>query len=200
MSIPKTLAPQHLGDIMSSRETAISLPEEISPMERVILTANGNVQRILSAFFNSPVKVEIIRNKRLEASEQTNGSSIAEYDRQVNLLCFDKVCCTATSTVVLTDERYLKLVAEQNVGIGQLFRYLNILPEFDLRNVGRDSTKFWRRYTLSSPGVICDIEEVFPCGLFADSDFFKRAQSAELIKPPIGSTSAIIMEFPAIKN
>ncbi|TPX63707.1 hypothetical protein CcCBS67573_g08600 [Chytriomyces confervae] len=38
---------QSLGDIMSLRETLVSLPKEFSSLERILLTANGNVQRIL---------------------------------------------------------------------------------------------------------------------------------------------------------
>ncbi|KAJ3229951.1 hypothetical protein HDU81_004908 [Chytriomyces hyalinus] len=56
--------PAHFGDIMSLRETSISLPKEFSPLERILLTANGNVQRILSAFYNMPITVKILKNEK----------------------------------------------------------------------------------------------------------------------------------------
>lgn len=47
---------------MSDRQTAMWIPDAYlySPMERVILTANGNLQRILSAYYGLPVSVEVI--------------------------------------------------------------------------------------------------------------------------------------------
>lgn len=39
--------PNHFGDIMSYRETSISFPIGYSPIQRVLLSANGNLQRVL---------------------------------------------------------------------------------------------------------------------------------------------------------
>ena len=39
--------PSHFGDIMSARETILTLPETFLPLERIVLTANGNLQRII---------------------------------------------------------------------------------------------------------------------------------------------------------
>jgi hypothetical protein len=39
--------PNNFGDIMSTRETTLQLPEEFLGLERICLTANGNLQRIL---------------------------------------------------------------------------------------------------------------------------------------------------------
>ncbi|KAJ1536404.1 hypothetical protein HK405_015250, partial [Cladochytrium tenue] len=155
------------GDIMSARETSIVLPPEFGPMERVLLTANGNVQRILSAFYNSPVTVEVLRNDLVPESQRSHPLALAEYDREVQLLVSGNVCCTATSTVRLMDKEHLELVAEKHVGIGQLFRYLNVLPAFELLELGRGEGFFWRLYTLASSGVHCEIKEVFPDDVFA---------------------------------
>lgn len=35
------------GDIMGARETYTRIPLSFSPVERIILTANGNLQRVL---------------------------------------------------------------------------------------------------------------------------------------------------------
>ncbi|ORY53804.1 hypothetical protein BCR33DRAFT_711161 [Rhizoclosmatium globosum] len=51
--------------------------------------------------------------------------------------------------------------------------YLNILPNFELLQVGRDGDSFWRVYTLSSgTDVKCVLKEVFP------ADVFERPSSA----------------------
>lgn len=74
----------HLGDIMQSASasavpdmhnmtTSTSLqsitthiPTHLgfTPLQRILLTANGNVQRILSSYYNSTVSVEILRNDK----------------------------------------------------------------------------------------------------------------------------------------
>ncbi|KAJ3284855.1 hypothetical protein HDU79_007821 [Rhizoclosmatium sp. JEL0117] len=171
--------PPHFGDIMSMRETSVSLPDDYSPLERILLTANGNVQRILSAFYNSPVTVKIIKNERTVPEKNavgttsSSGTILAEFDRHVELICANQVLCTATSTVTLWNPEYLRLVVEEKIGIGQLFRYLNILPNFELLQVGRDGDSFWRVYTLSSGNdVKCVLKEVFP------ADVFERPSSA----------------------
>ncbi|TPX35353.1 hypothetical protein SmJEL517_g02203 [Synchytrium microbalum] len=147
--------PAHLGDVMSSRETFVSLSDEFTPMQRILLTANGNVQRILSAYYNAPVTVDILFNEKIAGSTE----NCIMFNRSVDIKVNKYTCCRATSTVSIYDPAYLKLVEEDGVGIGQLFRYLNILPEFQLLEVGRDDGVaggvggFWRRYILSAAGV-----------------------------------------------
>ena len=43
-----------------------------------------------------------------------------------------------------------------------VFRYLNVLPEFQLLEVGRGPDNFWRKYILRSAGITCELKEVFP--------------------------------------
>ncbi|KAI9332840.1 hypothetical protein BDR26DRAFT_869023, partial [Obelidium mucronatum] len=147
------------------------LPDGYSSLERILLTANGNVQRILSAFYNAPISVKIIKNERKIPAKApitaADNAILAEYDRHVELLCESQVLCTATSTVTLWNPEHLRLVDQEKIGIGQLFRYLNILPDFELLQVGRDGNSFWRVYTLSSgDDVKCVLKEVFPNGVF----------------------------------
>ena len=75
--------PNHLGDILSARETIVSFPleEQFNGIERVLLTANGNLQRIMSAYYNSQVTVNIIHSTRISNA----------FDREVILSCNNKV-------------------------------------------------------------------------------------------------------------
>ena len=41
----------HFGDIMG-KQTFTALPDGFSPIERIVLLANGNLQRVVSAFYN----------------------------------------------------------------------------------------------------------------------------------------------------
>ncbi|KAI8828357.1 hypothetical protein BJ741DRAFT_626667, partial [Chytriomyces cf. hyalinus JEL632] len=140
-----------------------------SPLERILLTANGNVQGILTAFYNLPITVKILKNEKTFPSAKnaltldppqlpdsqivspksaTQPQILAEFDRKPQILCNNRVICTATSTD----------------GIGQLFRYMNILPDFELIRVGRDESgeNFWRVYSQSSgDNVHCVLKEVF---------------------------------------
>jgi hypothetical protein len=46
-----TLGADNFGDIMGGCETHVMLGGSFTPMERVVLTANGNLQRIMSAYY-----------------------------------------------------------------------------------------------------------------------------------------------------
>lgn len=56
----------------------------------------------------------------------------------------------------------IKIVESGEVGIGQLFRYLDKLPTFTIVDAGRcENGGLWRRYTLGSKELTCDILEQF---------------------------------------
>ncbi|KAJ3083291.1 hypothetical protein HK102_001147 [Quaeritorhiza haematococci] len=88
----------HMGDIMSSRQSnSTLLGGGFSPLERVVLTSNGNLQRILSAYFNAVITVDIAYNtKRPESTPDR-----LVFDREVNILCHGMVCCNAKSIVTV---------------------------------------------------------------------------------------------------
>ncbi len=77
------LKANHFGDILAPREIASILPPGFNGLERIILSANGNLQRIMSAYYNSPVTVKIHKNERMG---QTN-----VFQREVTLCCLDQV-------------------------------------------------------------------------------------------------------------
>jgi hypothetical protein len=61
----------------------------------------------------------------------------------------------------------MRLVEEEKVGLGQLFRHQNLLPYFTLLRVGRSNEHFWRTYLLHADGIACLIHEDFPANLFS---------------------------------
>lgn len=72
---------------MGGRETDVLLNKnddnnDFTPIERIILTANGNLQRIMSAYYGSKVTVEVIKCDRI---------SHTLFAREVNLLVDGKV-------------------------------------------------------------------------------------------------------------
>ncbi|CAG8499118.1 4477_t:CDS:10 [Acaulospora morrowiae] len=167
-------------DEISSRKTSLILPDGFSGLERICLTANGNLQRILSAWFNKPIEIQIIKNVSVNTTSSTlksfdncetvnhldhgndDGPILQRYDREVRLVCSNKIVCSAFSDVIVRDKKIFNLIENEGVGLGQLFR----APSFQLLRVGRDSQSWWRVYTLKIQSIECEIKEVFPCNLF----------------------------------
>ncbi|KAF9355775.1 hypothetical protein BGX34_010259 [Mortierella sp. NVP85] len=168
-SPPIIKIPGHFGDIMSKRETTLNLPPGFTGFERILLTANGNLQRLISAYFNMTVSVTILENTQVPLDDKDDPSVIARFQREVNLLCNNKIVCNAKSQVRIKDQEVHDLVVKKGVGIGQIFRYLDRLPSFELHGLGRTEKTFWREYSLRIPGVDCRLLEVMPSSLFDDN-------------------------------
>ncbi|KAG0276021.1 hypothetical protein BGZ96_003514 [Linnemannia gamsii] len=192
-SPPIVKIPGHFGDIMAKRQatppppffaylpavclystttttrnTSLSLPDGFTGFERILLTANGNLQRLISAYFNEVVTVTIVENKEIPLHPNEDPQVLARFQREVNLLCNNKIFCNAKSQVLIKDQKVYDLVVKDGVGIGQIFRYLDKLPSFDLHGLGRTEKTFWREYSLKIPGVDCRLLEVFPSTLSED--------------------------------
>ncbi|KAK3815990.1 MAG: hypothetical protein J3R72DRAFT_461216 [Linnemannia gamsii] len=171
-SPPIVKIPGHFGDIMAKRNTSLSLPDGFNGFERILLTANGNLQRLISAYFNEVVTVTIVENKEIPLLPNEDPTVLARFQREVNLLCNNKIFCNAKSQVLIRDQQVYDLVVKDGVGIGQIFRYLDRLPSFDLHGLGRTERTFWREYSLKIPGVDCRLLEVFPSTLSNDGWLF----------------------------
>jgi hypothetical protein len=126
-----------------------------NPLDRMAITANGNLQRLFSSYYDAPVVVEVDH-----CSRRSDNSPI--WDRRVLLKIFDQTFCSADSVVFVNSIIAEELIESGKVGIGQLFRHFNILPEFSLLMAGPTTNGgFWRNYTLESDLVTCSIREVF---------------------------------------
>jgi hypothetical protein len=159
----------NFGDILADGGDSVA-PDlaALCATDRLLATANGNLQRLVSAFTNKPVEVLVIRNHRNEQSPSS--AAAASFDRAVHLLLDGEIFCLATSTVTLSDTRLLDAVESKQVGLGQLFRRFDLLPKFVLRSCEQAAAGgLVRQYSLSAAGIICDITERFshPCPLAA---------------------------------
>lgn len=112
------MAQDHFGDIMGL-ETISILAGNYTPLERIILTANGNLQRIFSAYFNAKIVVNVKRN------DFYNDGDHLRIERTVILECSGRELCTAASKITVSDPKFIDLLQSGKVGIGQLFRYEN---------------------------------------------------------------------------
>ncbi|KAJ7182590.1 hypothetical protein C8R43DRAFT_7703 [Mycena crocata] len=138
----------------SPKTTTISFswPKGLTGLERIALSAQGDLQRILSAFFARPIVVALIYSTTYtrrpdnaldtlalpnpSAIESASPESPIVQNRQVHLQCGGKLVCTATSTVHLHSQRSAHLFLEEKYGIGQLFSKLEATPSFELLAVG----------------------------------------------------------------
>ena len=186
-------AATHFGDLMAPKLsprspttienglTTAGHPDlhNFTPLERILLTANGNLQRIVSSYHAKPVDVRVVYN---------NETATGIFFRQVTLHLDNAVLpfCRATSKVTVTNPDMLLAIASNQIGIGQLFRHFDTLPVFTLRSVQRgtcenvnaivesaalpcsnvDNQKegdpFWRLYQLKAKaGITCMILEQF---------------------------------------
>ncbi|KAJ1736761.1 hypothetical protein LPJ72_001121 [Coemansia sp. Benny D160-2] len=172
--------PNHFGDVMSQRETSCMLPAVFkNPVQRIMLMSNGNLQRVLSAYYNVPVSVEVLYNEPEGGWRSADSKLPIRYCRNINLICNKTIVCSAQSTVDLLTSKAADLVVSQGVGIGQLYRYMNVLPTFTLLEAHLSDTdsSFSRVYELRSTDVVCTITETFPDGML-DPDYCRRLPGA----------------------
>jgi chorismate-pyruvate lyase len=132
----------------------------LTPLERIALTANGNLQRIFSSYYDAPVHILVQRCERQQ--QQQPHDEAAVWHRQVLLTVHSQIFCTASSIITVQDPRCIQLVETGKVGIGQLFRHLDKLPSFELLDVGRSNEGgMWRQYCLACKELTCHITETF---------------------------------------
>ena len=146
-----------LGDIMTATVTAVAVPPGFTPMQRILLTANGNVERIVSAYYDCPVTSCVALNQRRES---------CIFDRHVTLLLRGRQFMLAKSTIFVTSPVWESQLEQQNVPICSMYRHMSVLPIFTLRCVGKGLSYFWRVYTLSAEGMTCEITETFSEDVF----------------------------------
>lgn len=156
----------NLGDIMAPCVTFMPLPNGFTPLQRMLLTANGNVERILSAYYAKPMQLYVVLNHM-----RADGSV---YDRQSILLFEGRQLMLAKSTIFLTDDKWRQVLQQEKLEVGALFRRFSELPTFTLHSTGQGEGFFWRQYSLKASGMTCEINETF------SSDAFGTAEGDEL--------------------
>ncbi|KAG8793191.1 hypothetical protein FRC12_003562 [Ceratobasidium sp. 428] len=156
------------SDSFNANETSFlfNWPSNLSGIERVALSAKGDLQRTLSAYFSHPISVTRGYTSP-DPSAPVLSASLTEpleQVRSVNLVCRGRVVCMCTSTVRMTSPAAAQLVLVDKYPIGQVFRSLGQAPAFQLLDVGinDDGKGLWRIYTLQTEQFQCRIREEFP--------------------------------------
>lgn len=142
-------------DTYNAKTTSISFPwpASVTGVERIALSAQGDLQRVLSAFFSRPIVIALVYSHTLrqrslstapepltlpnpQAVASASPASPITQTRQVHLQCGGKIACTATSIVRITSPEIAHLFLEEKYAIGQMFRRLEKVPAFELLSVG----------------------------------------------------------------
>ncbi|TFK47631.1 hypothetical protein OE88DRAFT_1636212 [Heliocybe sulcata] len=170
--ITTTMAAKSLDSFSNtSTNVQITCPDDTTGIERIMLAAQGDLQRLLSSFFACPISVERVYADTSPRVAPASTDRPITQQRQVQLKCGSRIVCIATSFVTLTSPECERLFLDERYAIGQLFRQLRLAPKFTLLKVeariidGRRELE--RTYRLENTGISCDITEVFP-----DRDMF----------------------------
>ncbi|TFY79015.1 hypothetical protein EWM64_g4996 [Hericium alpestre] len=161
----------------NTTSVAYTWPVDVSGIERIMLSAHGDLQRLLSAFFARTITINPIYAHNSPRTQLASPEHPVTQRREVHLQCSRKMVCVATSTVTITSPLCERLFLDEKFAIGQMFRRIGKVPEFALLACGSEELedgkrKLWRRYTLSMEGFETDITEVFP-----DRDMFVRCEA-----------------------
>jgi chorismate-pyruvate lyase len=132
--------------------------EGFSPLRRVLLATAGTLQGTLSAYFGSPVTIEVV-------SQTVDDRTIR---RTVDLVCKESelVTCRAHTDIDVEDGQIRQLIIERSIGLGQITALLGVRSTFDLESADQDDSTFWRTYRLWGDGFEYRITETFPAGLY----------------------------------
>ncbi|EJF62473.1 hypothetical protein BD309DRAFT_945996 [Dichomitus squalens] len=165
-------------DTFTGASTSIEIrsPDDVTGLERIMLVAQGDLQRHLSAFFARTITIECIYTDTGPRGTGASPANPIKQARQVHLKCGSKTLCIATSSVTVTSPECERLLLDEKFALGQIFRHLRVYPEFSLLDVGAqvaNGTRELRRtYQLETEGIKCEIVEVFP-----DRDMFDLGEA-----------------------
>ena len=173
-----TYGADNFGDIMGGCETNVIVGGSFTAIERIIITANGNLQRIMSAYYGAPVIVNILKCDPIEDISSYKNTKVLDtnhsnnllcvYNREVTLLMNNQIFCTAKGLIEIYDKELIDAIEYKKIGIGQIFRYLGALPTFKLHAAGRKQDgSLWRDYSLYlNDKINCHFVEEFTTELF----------------------------------
>jgi hypothetical protein len=86
---------------MGGCETKVYVGGSFTPMERIVITANGNLQRIMSAHYGAPVSVTVKKCDKI-------GTML--YDRQVDIMVGQKIFCEVVGSIEIYDPKCIEAI------------------------------------------------------------------------------------------
>lgn len=160
-------------------QEAVNLFEgrDFSPIERILLSHDGTVQRLLSVIFLRPV-TPVVEFEREEAEHIL---------RTVSLRTGEIRVAKAVTVIPLAknSEAVADLVRGREMGLGQIAAYLGIATRRRIESVNGDRDLVWRTYLMEGEGLAFRISEYFERSLYGGAALpgVVRAEGAELPDP-----------------
>ncbi|KAJ1513848.1 hypothetical protein HMI56_001627 [Coelomomyces lativittatus] len=149
----------HYTEKHSSRLTSIHFSDPtLSPIERIILSSSGTLQRTLSAFYNLPIDLDLIYND-ITYDETKERWTVS---RKIHLLCSSQIICVAITCLTITQKEHFEKLVTEGIGLGQFFKLIHVSPTFQLYSVEKSDQRLFRHYELGCPGVLARIHETYP--------------------------------------
>ena len=125
------------------------IPQDSTPLEKVILANEGTVQTLLSVVFGVPIKIEVLSQIEAETYIVRWVRLVANYGNDLAI-----TVCLAESIIDKNNifEGFLTGIREKNMGIGQLLSACGIRTERELLGFYSDKNTFSRNYSISTHG------------------------------------------------
>lgn len=151
----------------SITEMLKQIPDNLSPVERLIICNEGTVQTLLSVLFKVPVKVVVLSQRELCQIELNK--VIIRWSKLV--ACYEETeitVCLAESVITSNNQGFITGIREKTLGIGQLISSKALVTRRRLLGFNSDQFSFARNYIIEDIGmtppgshVNCLITEVF---------------------------------------
>lgn len=125
------------------------IPQDTTPLEKVILANEGTVQTLLSVVFGVPIKVEVLSQTESEHYIVRWARLVADYGNDLAI-----TVCLAESIIDKKTEfnGFLTGIREKNMGIGQLLSACGLRTQRELLGFYSDKNTFSRNYSISTYG------------------------------------------------
>ena len=140
------------------RDGFLKMLRGFTPLQRALLATAGTLQGTLSAFFGTPVTIQLVHQ------DETDRRIL----REVDLVCAAKKITVghAVTQAQVTDPEIRGLLLDGEMGLGEISALLGTPVSFALDQTGRQPGAFWRLYRLWGQGFSYRIREVFPESLY----------------------------------
>ncbi|KAG8686095.1 hypothetical protein FRC09_012834 [Ceratobasidium sp. 395] len=153
---------------LQPRAPAFFWPPNITALERIALSSPGDLRQSLSEYLDEPVQVQVVWDTPRQLGNRTI------HTRVMNLSHAHSIICTSLATIRLSETPSSAQASNPLP--------FNINPKFTLLAAGVEKRivagsvhdALWRRYSLTAPGVECEVEETF-----ANRDIFANLAAAQ---------------------
>ena len=118
-----------------------SIPEGLSPLERVIIAHDGTVHTLLSLLTNAPVDLNVL--------SQTEEHGMIS--RNINFTVHGTTIMEAWTTILINENpnNFIEAIRRQKAGIGQIINYMDLKSHREILSMHVTDTTLHRKYHIT---------------------------------------------------